>query len=91
MSKHFLEKNDSVSHNEHAWSKFANVVTVDQPVGTGFSFLQDNDRLRKNFDEVSQDYLAFLKGFFEHYGILSDEKPTLIVMAGESINGHFLP
>jgi carboxypeptidase C (cathepsin A) len=29
---------DSVEENPHAWNEWANIIYIDQPVGTGFSY-----------------------------------------------------
>jgi len=52
----------SVSVNEYSWNTDANVVWMDQPVGTGYS---NATILDKNEMEIAEDFYNFLLGFIE--------------------------
>lgn len=47
-----------------SWDEFANVLFVDQPVGTGFSYTDTNAYLHE-MDEMAEQMVRFLEGFFE--------------------------
>lgn len=47
--------------NEHAWTKVANVIYIDNPVGAGFSF---SDKLPTTEEEVANDLYEFLIQWF---------------------------
>uniref|UniRef100_A0A1I8A6L3 Carboxypeptidase n=1 Tax=Steinernema glaseri TaxID=37863 RepID=A0A1I8A6L3_9BILA len=46
---------------EHTWLEKADLLFIDNPVGTGFSYTTDPDGYTKNIDEICQDLLAFFK------------------------------
>ena len=50
-------------YNKYSWNNKANVLFLDQPLGTGFSFTNDLMSLRLNEFGPSQDFYAFLNGF----------------------------
>ncbi|KAL4433020.1 hypothetical protein ABPG74_005393 [Tetrahymena malaccensis] len=82
-----LNQNQTLESNMYAWNNQANMVFVDQPVGTGFSNA-GNGELVKNEKEVAEDFYQFLLGFFE-------QNPQYIgrplYLTGVSYAGHFVP
>ena len=50
---------------ETTWLKEASLLFVDNPVGTGFSYVTDNHAYAKSVDEIAQDLVAFFKEFFQ--------------------------
>lgn len=50
--------------SDGSWDEFANVVFVDQPVGTGFSYTDTNAFVHE-MDEMSSQMITFLTKFFE--------------------------
>ncbi|KAK0405293.1 hypothetical protein QR680_017908 [Steinernema hermaphroditum] len=46
---------------EHTWLQKADLLFIDNPVGTGFSYTTDPDGYTKNIDEICRDLLAFFK------------------------------
>ncbi|CAI2185165.1 13327_t:CDS:10 [Funneliformis geosporum] len=70
-----------------AWNEFANVLYVDQPVGTGFSFTNHGSYV-KNMTQVPQQFLSFLDRFFEVFPEYSQDD---MYLAGESFAGTFIP
>jgi carboxypeptidase D len=47
-----------------SWDEFANVIFVDQPAGTGFSYV-DTDSYVHEMSEMSSQVVTFLKKFFD--------------------------
>ncbi|XP_049826421.1 retinoid-inducible serine carboxypeptidase [Aethina tumida] len=47
----------------HTWIRNYNVLFVDNPVGTGFSYVENNAYATTN-RQIATDFLAFLKGFY---------------------------
>ncbi|CAG9863125.1 unnamed protein product [Phyllotreta striolata] len=47
------------------WVQYANVLFVDNPVGTGFSYVEDESLLVKSNSQIADDFLVFLKEFFK--------------------------
>lgn len=86
----------SISVHPHSWHNRANVLYIDQPVGTGFSFTGqrqycDNDAC------INMHMYSFLQSFaklhkdlvFPPGGDNSKTKP--IFFSGESQAGHYIP
>jgi carboxypeptidase C (cathepsin A) len=48
--------------NPHAWTKEANVIYIDNPVGAGFSY---SDKLPSTEEEVENDLYEFLIQWFQ--------------------------
>ncbi|XP_074366645.1 serine carboxypeptidase 3-like isoform X3 [Apium graveolens] len=53
----------SLSWNAFGWDKVSNIIYVDQPVGTGFSYSSDFRDIPSNEQGVSNDLYDFLQGF----------------------------
>lgn len=47
-----------------SWDEFANVLFVDQPVGTGFSYA-DTNAFVQEMDEMASQMITFITKFFE--------------------------
>ncbi|KAI4302316.1 hypothetical protein MLD38_038077 [Melastoma candidum] len=83
-----IADNMSLVWNEYGWDKVSNLIYVDQPVGTGFSYTSDKRDIRHNENGVSDDLYDFLQAFFE-------EHPEFVkndfFITGESYAGHYIP
>ena len=75
-------------HNDWSWSNEANVMYVDQPLGTGFSFLNSLGSLRWSEHQISNDFYHFLHNFMVKY---PEFKGREIYLTGESYAGHYIP
>lgn len=49
------------------WVQAANVVYIDNPVGTGYSYVDDLSLLTTNVTQIAADLVAFTAAFFEAY------------------------
>jgi carboxypeptidase C (cathepsin A) len=78
----------SLSINKYSWNSFANLLYVDQPVGTGFSYADNYDDYVTNEDQIAEDMYTFLENFFVQYPQYS-KLPLFIT--GESYAGHYIP
>lgn len=56
--------NGSLVYSEGSWDEFANLLFVDQPVGTGFSYTNTDSYLHE-LDEMAAHFVTFLRKFFE--------------------------
>ncbi|CAH1160065.1 unnamed protein product [Phaedon cochleariae] len=52
-----------------SWDKYANLLLVDSPVGTGFSYVDDESAYTTNNTQIARDFLVFLKAFFDENAI----------------------
>jgi cathepsin A (carboxypeptidase C) len=73
--------------NAYSWNGKANILFVDQPAGTGFSYGRTGD-YDKNEHEVSTDLYHFLQEVVKKYP--QYHKAPLYIF-GESYAGHFVP
>lgn len=61
----YRTKNDqTLEYNEGSWDEFANMLFVDQPVGTGFSYVNTDSYIHE-LGEMSAHFVIFLEKFFE--------------------------
>ena len=58
-----LKDNETLVYNEGSWDEFANLLFVDQPVGTGFSYVNTDSYLHE-LDEMSAQFVVFLEEWF---------------------------
>jgi len=72
--------------NDKSWNNIANVLYVDQPLGTGFSKAEFN--VVTNEEGVAKDMGLFLTAYLEKFPELAD-RPFWIT--GESYAGHYIP
>eukprot|EP00262_Sarcandra_glabra_P005779 TRINITY_DN175_c1_g1_i1.p1 TRINITY_DN175_c1_g1~~TRINITY_DN175_c1_g1_i1.p1 ORF type:complete len:501 (+),score=82.01 TRINITY_DN175_c1_g1_i1:332-1834(+) len=83
-----IADNMSLLWNEYGWDTASNLVYVDQPTGTGFSYSSDKRDLRHNEKGVSDDLYDFLQAFFtEHPQFIEND----FYITGESYAGHYIP
>ena len=66
----------------------SNILYVDQPTGTGFSYTTDDSDIRHDEVGVSNDMYNFLQEFFKgHPKYQSND----FFITGESYAGHYIP
>uniref|UniRef100_A0A5B6YKB7 Carboxypeptidase n=1 Tax=Davidia involucrata TaxID=16924 RepID=A0A5B6YKB7_DAVIN len=83
-----IANNLSLVWNEHGWDKVSNLLYVDQPIGTGFSYTSDRRDIRHNEAGVSDDLYDFLQAFFEEHPQFAKND---FYITGESYAGHYIP
>ena len=72
--------------NKYSWNQNANVIFLDQPVGTGFSY--SNKTKISTSEQAAKDVYIFLRMFKSAFLKNSDLK---FHIAGESYAGHYIP
>jgi len=75
----------SLKINPYSWNNFANLLFVDQPLGTGFSTTKV---LEKTEEEIAADFYIFFTEFLAAYPSL---KGRPFYITGESYAGHYIP
>jgi len=78
----------SLKRNEFSWNSMANLLYVDQPVGTGFSHARDPTHYARNENMVAENFYRFLIKFMATYPSL---KGRGLYITGESYAGHYIP
>jgi len=73
--------------NQWSWNRHANVLYIDQPVGTGLSVVVDN-QFAQNQTEVDTMFATFLHNWFKMYPQYRDRD---LWFSGESYAGHYIP
>ncbi|GAA5876309.1 hypothetical protein JCM3774_003719 [Rhodotorula dairenensis] len=70
-----------------AWNEYANVLFLDQPAGTGYSYVTKNDDVHE-LDTAAQQVVNFLANF---YKIFPEYATMDTFIAGESYAGQYIP
>ncbi|GMG98776.1 hypothetical protein Nepgr_000616 [Nepenthes gracilis] len=83
-----ISDNLSLVWNDFGWDKASNLIYVDQPIGTGFSYTSDNSDIRHDEDGVSNDLYDFLQAFFKEHPQYAKND---FFITGESYAGHYIP
>jgi len=68
--------------NPYSWHHVANVLYVDQPVGTGLSFVADNTTYARSQADVNAMFAVFLQRWFKlfpEYLTRKVESPRLLL------------
>lgn len=59
-----LKDQNTLTYNEGAWNEFANVMFVDNPVGTGYSYV-DTDSYVQDLNTMASQMVVFLEKWFK--------------------------
>ncbi|KAI5704821.1 hypothetical protein M8J76_014031 [Diaphorina citri] len=70
------------------WTKNHNVIYIDNPVGTGFSFVEHNDLYSRNESHVGVNLYIGLVQFFK---IFKEYQSNDFYVTGESYAGKYVP
>ncbi|XP_047340246.1 serine carboxypeptidase-like 48 [Impatiens glandulifera] len=80
--------NQTLYWNDFGWDRVSNIIYIDQPIGTGFSYSSDESDICTDLECVSNDLYDFLQVFFnEHPQYLRNG----LYITGESYAGHYIP
>ena len=58
-----VRENGVLEYNEGSWDEFANLLFVDNPVGTGFSYV-NTDSFIHELQEMADEFIIFLDKWF---------------------------
>jgi len=81
-----VDANGNLHTNPYSWNKNANLIYIDQPVGTGFSYA--NSDYIHDEKAVAKEMYTFLLKFFLKYPQFSHQDFFIV---GESYGGHYVP
>ena len=54
---------DKLQKRNTSWVQVANLLFIDNPVGTGFSYVDDMNALTTNISQIAEDLLTLMKSF----------------------------
>ncbi|KAF1883701.1 hypothetical protein Lal_00012618 [Lupinus albus] len=82
-----IANNMSLLLKRYGWDKVSNIMFVDQPTGTGFSYSSYEEDIRHDELGVSNDLYDFLRAFFKkHPKFVKND----FYITGESYAGHYI-
>lgn len=58
-----VKDKDTLVYNNGSWNEFANLLFVDNPVGTGYSYV-NTDSYVTELDEMARQFIVFLEKWF---------------------------
>lgn len=82
-----VQAGGKLAYNEGSWDEFANLLFVDNPVGTGFSYVNTDSYLHE-LQEMADQFSIFLEKWF---GLFPEYETDDIYFAGESYAGQHIP
>jgi len=77
--------NETLSINPYSWNNVANILYVDQPLGTGYSTAVELDQ---NETAIAGHFYIFLQEFLEEFPQFQGRD---FYITGESYGGHYIP
>jgi vitellogenic carboxypeptidase-like protein len=83
-----LSKKGMSLEEDISWTSKANIVYIDQPVGTGYSFTNNTDSIPHDEKQIAKHFYKFIIEFFKVYKNTSKMNFYLI---GESYAGKYIP
>eukprot|EP00741_Cyanophora_paradoxa_P021832 tig00021373_g21074.t1 len=83
-----IDREGTLETNPFSWHKVANVLWVDQPLGTGFSYVSDPKGYTRDERTIAEDLYWFMQGFFALHPRFY---PLPFYIFGESYAGHYVP
>jgi len=82
-----VKDDHTLVYNEGSWNEFANIMFVDNPVGTGFSYVDTNSYVHE-LDEMANQFVTFLEKWFT---LFPEYEHDDLYFAGESYAGQYIP
>lgn len=76
--------NMNLETRNYTWVKNANILFIDNPVGSGFSYADTIDVLCKNNTQIAEDLVEFMTQFYES---LPAFKKVPLYIFGQSYGG----
>lgn len=84
----FVTSKKKLQPRKYSWHLNHNLLYIDNPVGTGFSFTNDDAGYAKNEKDVGNDLYAAIRQFFTLFSELRD---NAFYVTGESYAGKYVP
>jgi carboxypeptidase C (cathepsin A) len=78
----------TLKYLNYTWSKVANVIYLESPIGVGFSYSDNPDEYTWNDDTTASDNMKSVEKFFE---LFPEYGNNSFYIAGESYGGIYVP
>ncbi len=88
MGPYRANSSSTVTANEFTWNLNYSLLFVDNPVGVGFSYVEEGDGIPQTADEVARDLYIFLLQF---YTVYPQYLQVDLYVFGESYGGKYVP
>lgn len=76
-----VKEGGNLEYNPGSWDEFANLLFVDNPVGTGFSFV-DTDSYLHELKEMADNFVTFLEKWFTMFPEYEHDDVWIYAQAG---------
>jgi len=83
-----LSATGKLTDNDYSWNLYSNMLYIDQPVGTGFSYTNDTKGFPTTIEAVAEDVYVALQGFFKAFPQFANSD---FFITGESYAGKYIP
>ncbi|RZF45122.1 hypothetical protein LSTR_LSTR011966 [Laodelphax striatellus] len=84
----FYIKGEKIRKRTHSWYKKANMIFIDNPVGSGYSFTDSKEGYVKNQTIIGKQLLSAISQFFQLFPSLRKNE---FFITGESYAGKYIP
>eukprot|EP00824_Muranothrix_gubernata_P002438 TRINITY_DN1292_c0_g2_i5.p1 TRINITY_DN1292_c0_g2~~TRINITY_DN1292_c0_g2_i5.p1 ORF type:complete len:423 (+),score=39.89 TRINITY_DN1292_c0_g2_i5:3-1271(+) len=78
----------TLTSNTYSWNTLSDIVYIDNPLGTGFSYYKDIAHLSKDEDSVSKNLYLFYQNLLSKFPELVGRD---LYLGGQSYSGKFVP
>lgn len=78
-----VRQGGNLEYNDGSWDEFANLLFVDNPVGTGFSYV-DTDSYVHELKEMADEFVIFLERWFQVFPEYEHDDVSLVSCEEES-------
>ena len=82
-----MNQKGELKENPYAWNQFANVIFLDQPIGTGFGYVNTDSYIHE-LPQMANHVAIFLNKFYHLFPEYMDDD---LYIAGESYAGQYIP
>ena len=84
----FITEEQTLESRHYTWISTHNVIYIDNPVGTGFSFTEDDKGYSRNEEDVGNNLYKAMKQFFQMF---PEYQQNDFFITGESYAGKYIP
>lgn len=78
----------TLHRRQHSWNNVAHMLYIDQPVGTGLSYVNGSEYLNSNEEQVAEHMYTLLQTFYDRH---PEYRKLDLYLSGESYAGKYIP